>query len=210
MKPLLDQDHYEILEVPRDTTAADIEKAYRMAKTTYADDSLAGYSVFGQGDAEVLRERVEFAYHVLRDSDSRRAYDATLSEDTPEPVEEETAPVEESDAVQLEGAVEELDAFEEVDEDSGDFDGARLRRTRLRRGMELDDLAGVTKINPAYLRFIEEERFGDLPARVYVRGFVVAYASCVGLDSGRVTRSYMRRFESARPDSRRISLRKDS
>jgi curved DNA-binding protein CbpA len=203
VKPLFEQDHYEVLEVSRNTSPEEIERAYRVAQATYAEDSLAGYSVFGEGDARAIRERVEAAYRVLRNADARRAYDATLGASKPEP-EVEALPIDAPDAVRPESDVEELDAFEEVDEDSGDFDGPRLRRTRLRLGMELDEISGSTKINPAYLRFIEEERFGDLPARVYVRGFVSAYASCVGLDPERVTRSYMRRFEAVCPDPRRI------
>ena len=50
-------------------------------------------------------------------------------------------------------------------------------------------------MNPTYLRFIEEERFDDLPAAVYVRGFVKGYARCLGLDPDRVAPSYMRRYE---------------
>ncbi len=82
------------------------------------------------------------------------------------------------------------------DEASPDYDGTRLRRTRLRRGIELEQIAAITKINPTYLRFLEEERFDDLPAAV--RGFVVAYLRCVGIDPGKGAASYMARFEAGR------------
>ena len=78
MKPLSEQDHYDILEVPRGAGFQAIERGYRMARATYAEDSLAGYSLLEEGDAEALRERVEFAYRVLSDPEARRAYDATL------------------------------------------------------------------------------------------------------------------------------------
>ena len=79
MKPLFDQDHYEILEVSRDASREEIERSFRMAEAIYADDSLAGYSVFGEGDARALRERIEIAYRVLSDVDARSAYDAALA-----------------------------------------------------------------------------------------------------------------------------------
>jgi hypothetical protein len=90
-----------------------------------------------------------------------------------------------------------VEGFEDVEGavDASSYDGARLRRSRLQRGLDLDHIAAVTKINPTYLRLIEEERFEDLPAQVYVRGFVTAYAKCVGLDPAVVTPSYMTRFE---------------
>jgi curved DNA-binding protein CbpA len=198
MKPLSEQDHYETLEVGPDAAPDEIERAYRLARATYADDSLAGYSIFGQGDVAAIRERIETAYRVLSDSEARRAYDGFLTNETreaaPAPLE---TPLESSEA-QIP-----LDAFEDLEDDTADFDGPRLRRARLRRGIELDDVARITKINPTYLAFLEEGRFGELPARVYVRGFVAAYASCIGLDPTRVAGSYMKGYEAARPEHRR-------
>ena len=48
------------------------------------------------------------------------------------------------------------------------------------------------------LRMLEDERYADLPARVFVRGFVTSYASCMGLNPGEVADYYMRRFDQAR------------
>ena len=96
--------------------------------------------------------------------------------------------------------IDELDALED---DSGEFDGSRLRRSRLHRGMELEDISGVTKISPTYLRFIEEDRYAELPAPVYVRGFVTAYAECVGLDGKHAAASYMKKFEAETENNRR-------
>jgi hypothetical protein len=192
MRPLSEQDHYEILEIPRETP------------------QLAGYSIFAEGDAEVMRERIETAYRVLSDEESRRAYDGSLaaSAAAPEPAlpwlaePEALAASAEPLAPQLPAEV-----FEEFDDDSGAFDGARMRRSRLRRGIEIEDVARVTKVNPTYVRFIEEERFADLPARVYVRGFVGAYASCVGLDPRKVADSYMQRFDQESSKQPRVSKR---
>ncbi len=206
MKPLSEQDHYETLEVPPNASPEDIERAYRMARSTYSEGSLAGHSMFAEGDVEVMRERIELAYQTLSQLESRATYDAGLADLGDEPAPEifasdptvvttaVTPPVEPIETLEL----EELDALEE-----GEFDGARLRRARLRNGVELDEIAGVTKVNPTYLRFIEEERFEDLPAAVYVRGFVMGYASCIGLDGSRVAESYMRRFRDALANPKR-------
>jgi DnaJ-class molecular chaperone len=199
MKPLSEQDHYETLEIGREAALEEIDRAYRLARATYADDSLAGYSVFGQGDAAAIRERIETAYRVLSDSEARRAYDAYLAGESQR---EAPAVIEEVD-----GAPEvqiPLDAFEDMEDDAVDFDGARLRRARLRRGIELDEVSRITKINTVYLSCLEEGRFAELPARVYVRGFVAAYASCIGLDPVRVASSYMKGYEAARPAQHRI------
>ena len=207
MKPLSEQDHYEILEIPRETPQREIERAYQLAQATYAEDSLAGYSIFAEGDAEAMRERIETAYRVLSDEESRRAYDGSLAAGVapPEPASSWLAEPEAPEA----GAepLSALEAFEEFEDGSGAYDGARLRRSRLRRGMEIEDVARVTKVNPTYVGFIEEERFADLPARVYVRGFVSAYASCVGLDPRKIADSYMRRFDRDTPEQQRVPKR---
>jgi len=203
MRPLSEQDHYETLEVGPEAGPDEIERAYRLARATYADDSLAGYSIFGAGDAAAIRERIETAYRVLSDPEARRAYDGFLAGEAREPAfAPSEAPVE-AHEVQIP-----LDAFEDMEDDAAEFDGARLRRARLRRGLELDDVARVTKINPTYLAFLEEGRYGELPARVYVRGFVAAYASCIGLDPTRVAGSYMKGYEAARPEHRRARFSK--
>lgn len=190
MKDLSDQDHYEILETSRGASLTEIERAYRLALATYSADSLAGYSVFDDGDVEVLRDRIENAYAVLSDRDARMAYNSTLPlEDAGDPVESVLEP-EETRAI--------VDAFEDLDDSGGEFSGPRLRRTRLRRDLEIEQIAATTKINPLYLYFIEDERFEDLPASVYVRGFVRAFATCVGLEPDLVAKSYMARFREHR------------
>ena len=187
MKSLADQDNYEILEASRNASPEEVERAYRLALVTYSEDSLAGFPVFEDGDVAVLRDRIESAYAVLSDREARRAYDATLAAgegDEPQ-----------ASALEPEEALGIPDAFEDLDDSGGEFSGARLRRTRLRRDLEIEQIAATTKINPLYLRFIEAERFDDLPAAVYVRGFVCALAKCVGLDPDLVAKSYMARFE---------------
>lgn len=214
MKPLSEQDHYETLEIPTTASRADVDRAYHLALATYADDSLAGHSVFEEGDVEVLRERIEAAYRTLADPESRQAYDATLEEQraalpAPEPAPAApaapSAPAPSAAPERRELPVVSLElGFDDLEpDDAGEFDGARLRRSRLRQGVELEDIAKITKVNPTYLRFIEEERFDDLPAAVYVRGFVMGYASCLGLEPSQVARSYMQRYEEKRSEPRR-------
>ena len=198
MKPLSDQSHYEILEMHPAATRDEIERAYRLALATYTDDSLAGYSVFEKGDADALRERVEAAYRVLSDSRMRSEYDATLEVDRSEslPPAEPSAPLIPVEAATSEGTLPlQVADFSHIDDGTGEFDGERLKHFRIRGGMEIEDIARVTKISPTYLRFIEEERFADLPDSVYVRGFVTSYANCVGLEGKDVAASYMKKFD---------------
>jgi flagellar biosynthesis protein FlhG len=194
MKAFSEQTHYEILETSRDATAEQLERAYRVARSTYASDSLATYSVYDESELRALQERIELAYTVLSDEQQRSAYDASLGAN---PRVELSLSFADEGEQGLENAPE-IRGFEESVED-GPFDGARLRRWRIARGIELERIASATKISASYLRSLEEERFDALPASVYVRGFLTAYVTAVGLDADRVVPPYMERVAAARP-----------
>jgi curved DNA-binding protein CbpA len=219
MRGIDELDHYELLEISRTATSVEIDRAYRMAQQTYADGSLALYSVFESLDARAIRDRLDEAYRVLADPELRAQYDEVMKIEAPVTIDlDSNRPIEEAlrqdsehadrgrDAADrsvasvspdsFDDVVEEFDAIE--DDGSGEFDGVRLRRNRLFRGYELDDISSVTKVNSTHLRNIEDENFGALPADVYVRGFVKAYAQTIGLDPKVVVPSYMARLEGSR------------
>jgi len=211
MKPLPEQDHYEVLELDAGASAAEIERAYQVAASAYAEDSLATYSLFGEEDVRELRRRVEAAYRVLSDEITRRDYDRALRGDQPEPpaLALELDPLLETrrgfePRLEASPPPPPLEGFdEEAQDDALPFDGPRLRRARLRRGLDLERIAGITKISPMYLRSLEEENFDQLPAAVYVRGFVTAYARCVGLEPAAAAAGYLERLEASRTARKR-------
>ena len=57
-----------------------------------------------------------------------------------------------------------------------------LHRARLQRGIDLTDLAARTRLSPRVVQRIDEGRFAELPAGLYARAYVQAFASEVGLD----------------------------
>ena len=69
---------------------------------------------------------------------------------------------------------------------------AWLREGRLARGMTLEQVARVTRIQHRALERLEEARFEELPADVFVRGFIRNYARCVGLDAEEAVARYAR------------------
>lgn len=191
MKSFHDLDHYELLEVSRDAAPGELERAYTLLREAYKPGSLAAYSVLDEQEAADLRRQIEAAYDVLSNPERRRAYDASLSNGS-------EAPIAEASGVGVAGEAEAdpspaLGGFEDLDDGDPDapWDGARLRRSRLARGIDLVAIATVTKVNPSYLRFLEEDRFEALPAAVYVRGFVEAYARYLGLEARSVAASYI-------------------
>jgi transcriptional regulator with XRE-family HTH domain len=76
--------------------------------------------------------------------------------------------------------------------------GRFLRQQREERGLSLDDVSRATKINKATLHAIEATDVQHLPATIYTRGFVKAYAREVGLDPEWTADEYLRAIEPLR------------
>jgi len=66
-----------------------------------------------------------------------------------------------------------------------------LRGGRTQRGLSLDDVARVTKIQARILERLEAGKLDGLPADVFVRGFVRSFARCVGLDETESLKRYV-------------------
>jgi curved DNA-binding protein CbpA len=79
VKRLSEQSLYEILEVPPNAVAAEIESAYARARDLYGPGSLATYSLMAPEEAVALGERIEEAKRVLLDPEARLRYDAALA-----------------------------------------------------------------------------------------------------------------------------------
>jgi len=72
--------------------------------------------------------------------------------------------------------------------------GNSLREARLRRTIEFAQAEQATKIRGKYLRALEDERFDQLPAETYVKGFLRTYADYLGLDGQLYVDEYNSRF----------------
>jgi len=77
MSSILDeeQNFYEILEVKRDASPAEVRSAYMRARSSWKKDNVAFYSIFSEADTERLLRRIEEAYQTLSHPERRREYD---------------------------------------------------------------------------------------------------------------------------------------
>lgn len=68
----------------------------------------------------------------------------------------------------------------------------RLKESREKQGMSLEELSKKTKISLHYLKALEDCRFNDLPhAEVYQKNFVRAYVQALGLSPEPFLRQYV-------------------
>ena len=147
-------------------------------------ESVATFGLFDEEGIETARARIDEAYDVLLDPARRRPYEMSVFPDPPE-----TSPEAEQEQV----PPGELPPAPSITPDT-EFGGALLRAVRESQGISLQQISERTKVGINYLRCIEDDEFGELPAAVYVRGFVTEFAKCLMLDPEQVSQSYLRRY----------------
>jgi flagellar biosynthesis protein FlhG len=191
-----DQTYYEILETEPGVSDEEVRRAYRLIKDVYASGSIVISGLYEEHELVELHARVNAAHDTLFAPERRRLYDLALPEaDLARAVRAAANAARRAPAAGP-GALEERPeaSSEAIIDLTAEITGPFLRKVRELRGLELSDISQRTKISERYLRGIEEERFGDMPAAVYVRGYVMEYARVLRIDAHRVTESYLARY----------------
>lgn len=80
----------------------------------------------------------------------------------------------------------------------GDFTGPAIKMLREQHGLTLRNIADTTKVGTRYLECIEGEIFDKLPARAYIRGFIMLYAKALGCEPERMAGDYLKRYDAAK------------
>lgn len=147
---------YKTLGLEKNATEEEVAKAYERMKALYSQSSLATYSLLTDKERNEMLDRIETAYLRLSRELSRR-------EPLPlfEPPDEDATPDPVGDEIPEQGL------------------GNYLKRRREDLNLTLKIIATKTRIRSTYLESIEEERLKDLPAPVYLRGFLIEFAKAV-------------------------------
>lgn len=181
---------YDVLGISRSTTDDEIRRAYKRQREIFRDGGLPVVSVVSQTALRQEQARIEEAYDTLLDPVRRRAYDLSTFPDDPRV---SVAPQRSTSASAAELAMLQAELAREIDGET-QFTGTLLRKVRESQGIELADIAQRTKISVTHLAALEAESAADLPATVYVQGFVQTVAKFLKLDPAQVSKTYVRRL----------------
>lgn len=181
---------YEVLGTPPSSSDEELRRAVRRQRAMFSDSSLAAVSLISGEDRKEELRRIDEAQATLLDGPARAAYDAERFGSRA--LRPSSRPRETNDAERI---LLQAELASELGPDTP-FTGPLLRKIRLAQGIELEDIGLQTKIHVGHLSAIEKENFRDLPAAVYVQGFVGELAKALKLDPKKVTRSYMGRLRS--------------
>jgi DnaJ-class molecular chaperone len=189
--PVPDQNYYDLLEIHPSARKEEIQQAYDLARKTFGEQSFATYSLFATEERKAMLKRMEEAYRVLIDERSRREYDQLVlkkpsSLDTSPPA----AP---SPPVKIPSRKDLEDLLSAKQEEG--LSGQVLEQIRTRLGIPLQEIANRTKINIAYLQFLEQDNYKGLPVEVYLRSYLVQYARVIEFDSKKIVDGYLKRWK---------------
>lgn len=153
---------YDRLGLNPEVSTREVERAFYELRDLYSEESLATYSLLEYADRQEKLESLQDAYdRILRS----RLHVAS---------QENGATIIVDDQHLLSEA-----RMICVDADPQQKPGAFLQQMREAHGLSLNDVAERTKVGSFQLRGIEEQRFDVLPAPVYLRGFLLAFARVV-------------------------------
>lgn len=200
--------YYELLEISPDATLQEIHQGYKKAKATYSTSNAAIYSIFNEEEANELNKLIEEAYNVLSHPDQKRKYDQRLNQnhenindedDEPEIYFGDESPVEiesPEEVVVKDGQIiknfEPDNDFEEKIKSLDDCSGYFLRKVRQYKNISIEEVAQFSKISKTNILALENEDLEALPARVFIRGFVLQVARLLGLNSNKYAQGYMK------------------
>lgn len=199
--------YYDILEVGSHSTLNDISEAYKKARETYSSDNPALYTIFTENEAREYLRMVEEAYSVLGNRALRSLYDEKLGkgQNNVEKLSYESLLLESKNKKPVEipkiGLRPEYTIVDSIEEEIAQatvFNGEFLKKVREYKKVTLEKMSSVTKITAFYLDAIERMSVQDLPAPVFVRGYVIQISRYLGLDEKKVIDSYMKIFRESR------------
>lgn len=212
-----EKNYYEILEISPQANQDEVYNGYLKAKNAYSQDSLALYSIMTKDQCLDMVKSIDEAYLIISDPEKRAEYDKAKGLKTfltqksnerknPSWEEEEEfrqshKPTSSSQIAKIVSckkfslAYEKDPQFEQEIEKTTEFSGAFLRKIREYRQVDINRMSDMTKVSKTYIGCLEKEDIKNLPALVYVRGFVYQYAKCLKLNPDLVATSYLYRIK---------------
>lgn len=197
--------YYDILELSPQCSQNDITDAYKKAKATYSGQNPALYTIFSEQEAREYLRLVEESYSVLGNRSLRALYDEKLVKGIRETSSVAYDNLLQESRINKNYQLPKIQRFKPEFEMNAELEseikaqsawtGSYLKKVREYKKVSLEQLSEVTKITPFYLNALEAMQIENLPASVFVRGYVIQVCRVLSLDEKKVADSYMRTFK---------------
>ncbi len=212
MKRLTEQNYYTLPGISPEATFEEVRSAYDQAMSIYSADSIATYSLLTREEREQMLSRLVDAYKTLTNSQLRKEYNSFLVEKGElSPQEIGLSSLKDSDTakgklkdVSVESLVQREERTENENQPSGDnldlpdnltsVTGRDIKMLRIAGDISLEEIYRKTNIPKKTVEDIEEENFENLPALVYLKGFLKTYAKVLNINEDQMVDGYIERF----------------
>jgi curved DNA-binding protein CbpA len=187
------QNYYSLLEIDPGANEDDIRRAYKRLLKLFDPEGPVVYGLYPAEEVQALSRALREAYETLIDADRRRRYDRNLFPEGHPSLRRADRREAASPRPRREPPADPLAALD-LPADTP-LSGPIVQRVREVCHLTLQDIAAHTKISMFTLRCIEAEQYSDLPARVYLRGFLRQIAGMLRLDADRLVRDYLAGYD---------------
>lgn len=189
-----EETYYDILGLSPSASVSEIIAAYHAAKHAFSKESMATYTLFGEDEISKISQKLDEAFHVLSNIERRREYDKELALGRHDPNLLSKLEFKISSSKKDEIKIETLytpicDAYE------GYITGKEFKEIREKRNITIEEVSKTTKIPVKYITAIELDNPENLPARVYLQGFLRNLATFYRLDATIVAKSYLEHLD---------------
>ncbi len=205
IKKIDQMNFYELLNLERNASPEEIERAYLLGIAAYHPGSLASYGLFSGEERRVILRKLEEAYQTLRDKERKKEYDVALSQK--EPVYEPRAQFRKSvQRLEIGSAREKKNPWTRLKgllrrrkgtgrrgargsngapAGGGEpalYKGEYLKGIRQNRGLSLEAVALATRLSVATLKALEEETYEPNSPGEGAASLLCQYAQALGLN----------------------------
>ena len=203
MKPknVVEQSHYEILNIVENARPEEVERAYLHITSIYSENSRACYGAISEDERKWMLRRIQEAYDALMNEAKAAGYDpeAAQRQHMHRRVGALATPISALKEAEISAGGESAQIHKGAGKtgqphmtlSSGAITGSHLKNIRLARGSSLDEISAATKVKKAYLEAIECDDVKSFPAPVFMKGFLKAYAKALGLDPEEISSRYV-------------------
>ena len=209
MKSLRGKTFYDVLQISPTATVYEVRQAYSEASSLYSDESLATYGMFDDGQRQEIQKVLDEAFSTLIDDQKRRMYDQQLVEsgqiDPDMLVPEEpkrTMHVFEASASASADTLDKKISLQTSDPKVRQMvrrlgtlkriRGGDLKQVRDALGVSMEEIYDATRISVSTIEAIENDQAELLPSSLYLKNFLKAYASLLGMDPQHIMTGYLK------------------
>ncbi len=215
------KNYYEILEVAPNANHHEVLLAYNKAKKMYSMSNKDLSNLFSNEEIQQLGFLIEEAFGVLSHQDFKQTYEKQLhaksNSDIHLSLNDIKKPSEEKNSdgfknkLQYQFSPNHLNQYKTssharygIDENfeleicqQTQWTGSFLKKVREYKKISIEKMQEVTKVNPWYIKALEAMDYKNLPAAVFIRGYIVQIAKELGLNQKNVADSYMKIYKTS-------------